>query len=210
MGGRSTFQLLMLSPNLLKSQCLDGGRGGGWGRLTFPLLMPSPNLLKPQNSYVQWRRCGGGGGVGGGILADQLLILVWNLLKSKIPYVNRGGGLGMGWCLTMWDIWWESGVNYKILTRIVPTRSDRLHLLRRLMTKRRALTLSPAPLHRHILGNIPKQIHWGIHHVEDPDLDVDLGLFCFSIHCSCIYLQKWLKDFNCIFQLFTSRLLYRT
>ena len=65
------------------------------------------------------------------------------------------------------------------------------------MTRRRALgwlAFSPAPLHRHILGNTPEQIHWGTHHVEDPGLGVDLEPFCFSIHCWCIYLQKDVYD----------------
>ena len=58
-GGRSTSQLLMLSPNLLKTQnpyiCL----GGGGGRV-FQLLMQSPKLPRTQIPYVCLRRLGGG------------------------------------------------------------------------------------------------------------------------------------------------------
>ena len=55
-----TFQLLMLSPNLLKSQIPYVGGGGKGGRKmwTFQLLMLSPNLLKSQIPYVSM---GGGG-----------------------------------------------------------------------------------------------------------------------------------------------------
>ena len=49
------FQLLMLSPNLLKSQIpymVGGWRGGGLGP-NFQLLMLSLNLLNPKNFIVE-------------------------------------------------------------------------------------------------------------------------------------------------------------
>ena len=54
----ANFQLLMLSPNLLKFQNPVWGGGGGERCMTanFQLLMLSPNLLKSQ---IWWR--GGGG-----------------------------------------------------------------------------------------------------------------------------------------------------
>ena len=85
----TNFQLLMLSPNLLKSQipmsvCVCGGGGGrvkGVGGNQFLLLVLSPNLLKSQIPMPH-----GGGGGGGGMSVEtnfQLLILNPNLLKSK-------------------------------------------------------------------------------------------------------------------------------
>ena len=111
----TNFQLLMLSPNLLKSKVpiLEGG--GGFVETNFQLLMLSPNLLKSkvpileggvrgnqfptfdaefkfakiQNSHVQYR--------GGGVETNcQLLMLSSNLLKSKIPMSDWRGGGGVG------------------------------------------------------------------------------------------------------------------
>ena len=57
----TNFQLLMLSPNLLKSQS-SILKGGGGGLVTnFQLLMLSPNWLKSHQSPIS----GGGGGGGG-------------------------------------------------------------------------------------------------------------------------------------------------
>ena len=71
LGGRgfvtANFQLLMLSPNLLKFQCpyaaWVGEEGGGLVTANFQLLMLSPNLLKSQIPYAAG---GGGGGRGVG------------------------------------------------------------------------------------------------------------------------------------------------
>ena len=48
----TNFQLLMLSPNLLKSQIPMSGGGGG-AETNFQLLMVSPNLLKSKNIFTK-------------------------------------------------------------------------------------------------------------------------------------------------------------
>ena len=92
-----------------------GGGGGGWMTANFQLLMLSPNLLKSQSPFMVVG--GGGvcdgqlptfdaesksakipkslyGGGGGCVMANfQLLMLSPNLLKSKNPF-TVGGGLG--------------------------------------------------------------------------------------------------------------------
>ena len=50
-GGRTNFQLLMLSSNLLKSKIPISGWVGGGGRTNFQLLMLSPNLLKKKKNF---------------------------------------------------------------------------------------------------------------------------------------------------------------
>ena len=53
----TNFQLLMLSPNLLKSKIPMSGGGGVVGGTNFQLLMLSPNLLKskiPMSGGVGW------------------------------------------------------------------------------------------------------------------------------------------------------------
>ena len=51
----TNFQLLMLGPNLLKSQIPMSGWGGGGGGVetNFQLLMLSPNLLKSKNIFTR-------------------------------------------------------------------------------------------------------------------------------------------------------------
>ena len=71
-GGRLTFQLLMLSPNLLKSnipyvQWGGGGRrvGGGVGcKVDFPTFDAESKSAKIPNSLCPVEGGGGGGGVG--------------------------------------------------------------------------------------------------------------------------------------------------
>ena len=83
----ANFQLLMLSPNLLKSQSLVGGGGGGaHDSQQLPTLdAESPNLLKSQSPV-------GGGGEGCMTANFQLLMLNPNLLKSQSPFTWGGGG----------------------------------------------------------------------------------------------------------------------
>ena len=55
---KTNFQLLMLRPNLLKSQIsMSSWRGGGEGEglveSSFQLLMPSPNLLRSKNIFTR-------------------------------------------------------------------------------------------------------------------------------------------------------------
>ena len=54
----TNFQILMLSPNLLKSKVPIWG--GGLMKTNFQLMMPSPNLLK--SKVPIFGGCGGGGG----------------------------------------------------------------------------------------------------------------------------------------------------
>ena len=129
-GGRGcvtvNFQLLMLSPNPLKSKNSFArcGRGRGCVMANFQLLMLSPNLLKSKSPYVRmgsggthdsqlptfdaesksakipkslYSGGGGGGGRGRCMMANfQLLMLSPNLLKSQSPFTVGGGG-GWGW-----------------------------------------------------------------------------------------------------------------
>ena len=85
-GGVHDSQLLMLSPNLLRSQIpyMVGGGGGGTWRPTFDAESKSARI--PNSLY--------GGGGGGGIHDSQLLMLSPNLLRSQIPYMVGGGGGG--------------------------------------------------------------------------------------------------------------------
>ena len=101
------FQVLLLSPNVLKSKVpiLGGGHGnptfvaeskfakiksshffGGWGgfiEINFQLLLLSPNVLKSKVPFVFF---------GGGFMEIQLLLLSPNLLKSKVPiFLGEGG-----------------------------------------------------------------------------------------------------------------------
>ena len=51
--------------------------------------------------------------------------------ESKSAKINNslckcGGWVGK-WSLTMWDIWWEFGVNYNILTTKFSTKPERVH-----------------------------------------------------------------------------------
>ena len=91
----SNFQLLMLSPNLLKSQIPMLRMSGGLVESNFQLLMLSSNLLKSKTPMLRVGRWVGG--YGGGLVETnfQLLILSSNLLKSKIPML-RVGGWGVG------------------------------------------------------------------------------------------------------------------
>ena len=83
----TNFELLMLSPNLLKSQNshVQGGRGGG---NQFPTFDAESKFAKIPNSHVQGR--------GEGLVETnfQLLMLSPNLLKSQIPMSRVGGGGG--------------------------------------------------------------------------------------------------------------------
>ena len=88
------FQLLMASPNLLKTQIPYIVVGGGLGN-NFQLLMPSPNLLN--SKFPIWW-----GGVGGLWPNFQILMLSPNLLTTQIPYmVKRGGELGPNFQILM-------------------------------------------------------------------------------------------------------------
>ena len=59
--GGTNFQLLLLSPNLLKSKIpMSGGGGGGWWNQLSTFDAES-KFAKIQNSHVLW---GGGGGGG--------------------------------------------------------------------------------------------------------------------------------------------------
>ena len=49
----TNFQLLMLSPNLLKSQIPMSGWGGGGCGNQFPTLILSPNLLKSKKKFYK-------------------------------------------------------------------------------------------------------------------------------------------------------------
>ena len=86
--GGTNFQLLMLSSNLLKSKIFISSEEGGWGGWwnQFSTFDAEFTFAKIQNSYVRL----GGGGVGG--TNFQLLMLSSNLLKSKIPMSDWGGG----------------------------------------------------------------------------------------------------------------------
>ena len=76
----ANFQLLMLSPNLLKSQiCWEGG----CMTANFQLLMLSPNLLKSQ---IPWW--------GGGVHDGQLPTFDAESKSAKIPNCLGGGGGG--------------------------------------------------------------------------------------------------------------------
>ena len=79
----TNFQLLMLSPNLLKSKVPILGEGE-FVETNFQLLLLSPNLLKSRVPFWGW----------GGLLETnfQLLLLSPNLLKSKVPIFWGGGG----------------------------------------------------------------------------------------------------------------------
>ena len=91
--GGTNFQLLVLSPNLLKSKIpmSGGGGGGGRGGNPFSTFDAEFKFAKIQNSHVQWR----GGGFGG--THFQLLMLSPNLLKSKISMSMGGRG----------EVWWN-------------------------------------------------------------------------------------------------------
>ena len=93
----ANFQLLMLSPNLLKSQTAYAPWGeGGFMMANFQLLMLSPTLLKSQIAYAPW---GGGGVVEGGVICDGQLPTFDAEPKSaknpKFP-MQLGGGGGVG------------------------------------------------------------------------------------------------------------------
>ena len=112
----NNFQLLMLSPNLLRSQIpytLGGGGvhdeqlptfdaesksakipnylydrgGGGFISANFQLLMLSPNLLRSQIAYMV-------GGGGGGVHDDQLPTFDAESKSAKIPNSLYGGWRG--------------------------------------------------------------------------------------------------------------------
>ena len=53
--------------------------------------------------------------------------LVQNCLKPKFPLSTGGRGREGRGSLTMWDIWWELRVNYRILTRKFSTLSEWVH-----------------------------------------------------------------------------------
>ena len=111
----TNFQLLMLSPNLLKSQIPILVRGGGGLVMTnFQLLMHSSNLLKSQSPIMvrgvsndqfptfdaeskpaEIPKSHYSGGRGLAISNFQLLMLSPYLLKSQSPIVVGGGGLTM-------------------------------------------------------------------------------------------------------------------
>ena len=99
---KTNFQLLMLSPNLLKSQIPMSGRegvgGGGLVKTNFQLLMLSPNLLKSQ--IAMSGRYGRGGGFGG----NQFPTFDAESKFAKIPnsHVQWGGGGG----------WWKPISNF--------------------------------------------------------------------------------------------------
>ena len=87
-GGRAlmetNFQLLLLSPNLLKSKVpIFGGGGGGARGNQFPTFVAESKFAKIQR--------GGGDGTN-----FQLLMLSPNLLKSKVPIFGGGGGGSRG------------------------------------------------------------------------------------------------------------------
>ena len=95
--GEPNFQLLMLSPNLLKSQIpmLGGGRGegeGGWWN-QLPTFDTEFKFAKIQNSRVQWGM-GGGGGIGGPNF--QLLMVSPNFPKKKKFSGKKVPGNGFG------------------------------------------------------------------------------------------------------------------
>ena len=121
----TNFQLLMLSPNLLRSQIAymvvggQGGREGGvqdeqlptfdaesksaeipnslYGGGVFMTANFQPLMLSPNLLRSQIPYTLGGGGWGGFMTTNfQLLMLSPNLLRSQIPY-NGGGGGGRGW-----------------------------------------------------------------------------------------------------------------
>ena len=87
----ANFQLLMLSPNLLKSQSPYAPSGeGGSVTANFQLLMLSTNLLKSQSPYVAGE---------GGVHDGQLLTFDAESKSAKIPKSlcssgSRGGGQG--------------------------------------------------------------------------------------------------------------------
>ena len=99
-GGRglgTNFQLLMLSPYLLKSQIpfMVWGLGGGVLGTNFQLLVLGPNLLKSQIPFtIGW---GGGGG-------NQLPAFEAELKSAKVPNSLYGGGGG-----------WVLGTNFQLL-----------------------------------------------------------------------------------------------
>ena len=92
----------------------------GWGDGCYlPTFDAESKCAKIPNSLYGWE---GGGGV-----TFQLLMWSPNPLRSQIPPPPSPIGGGVVWCLTMWDIWWEFGVNYKILTRFFSTQSEWVH-----------------------------------------------------------------------------------
>ena len=74
----TNFQLLMLSPNLLKSQI---PYGGGGVMTNFQLDAESKSAKIPNSLY-------GWGGEGRELVMTNFQLLMWspNLLKSQIPY----------------------------------------------------------------------------------------------------------------------------
>ena len=87
---KTNFQLLMLSPNLLKSQIpMSDWGGAGIGGNQIPTFDAESKFAKIPNSHVPLG--------GAGVLVEtnfQLLMLSPNLLKSQIPMSDWGGG---GW-----------------------------------------------------------------------------------------------------------------
>ena len=88
------FQLLMLNPNLLKSQSPFTRLRGRGGCMTanFQLLVLSPNLLKSQSPFMV-----GGGGVGWGgrgVCDGQLPTFDAESKSAKIPKSLYSGGWG--------------------------------------------------------------------------------------------------------------------
>ena len=85
----TNFQLLMPSPNLLKSTVpifRNGGGGGSGGAhgSQFPTFDAESKFAKIHSSHL---------GGGGGLMETnfQLLMPSPNLLKSKVPIFGRGG-----------------------------------------------------------------------------------------------------------------------
>ena len=82
----TNFQLLLLSPNLLKSEVPIFAGGGGFVETNFQLLFLSPNLLKSKVPIF----------LGGVVETNfQLLMLSPNLLKSKVHIFGSGGKGGL-------------------------------------------------------------------------------------------------------------------
>ena len=83
-GGGTNFQLLMLSPNLLKSKIPIFGEGGHGHQ--FPTFVAESKFAKIQLSHFR----------GGAVMETnfQLLLQSPNLLKSKVPIFGGEGTHG--------------------------------------------------------------------------------------------------------------------
>ena len=86
----TNFQLLMLSPNLLRSQIpyMVGG-GGGFMMTNFQLLSAESKSADIPNSVY------GGGGGGGGVHDNQLPTFDAESKSAKIPNSLYAGGKGV-------------------------------------------------------------------------------------------------------------------